>query len=110
MEGSMDINRARGLLAFALLGVTVAVEAGGVARATTPGKNGKIAFRRYLNDDHSMGVVFVAKADGTGAREATIRTARRTAPGSSSTRTRTTTTRRRRRSSRSAPTAPIAGS
>jgi TolB protein len=72
MEGSMDINRARGLLALALLGVTVAVEAGGVARATTPGKNGKIAFRRYLNDDHSMGVVFVAKADGTGAREVTL--------------------------------------
>jgi TolB protein len=71
MEGSMNTKRVGGLLALALLVVTVAAEAGGVAQATTPGKNGKIAFRRYLDEDHSTGVVFVANADGTEARQIT---------------------------------------
>jgi Tol biopolymer transport system component len=67
----MDIRRVRGLLALALLGVAVTAEVGSSAQATAPGKNGKITFRRYLNDDHSMGVVFVANADGTDARQVT---------------------------------------
>ena len=67
----MNTKRVGGLLALALLGVTVAADAGGVAHATMPGENGKIAFRRYLDDDRSMGVVFVANADGTGARRVT---------------------------------------
>ena len=67
----MDTRRVKGLLALALLAVAVMAEVGGGAQATTPGKNGKIAFRRYLNDDHSTGVVFVANADGTEARRVT---------------------------------------
>ena len=67
----MDIRRVRGLLALALLAVAVTAEVRDGAQATTPGKNGKIAFRRYLNDDHSMGVVFVANADATNARQVT---------------------------------------
>ena len=67
----MNIRRVSGLLALALLGVAVAAEVGGGAIATTPGENGKIAFRRYLDEDHSTGVVFVANADGTEARQVT---------------------------------------
>ena len=67
----MDTRRVSGLPALALLGVAVAAEVGGGAQATTPGTNGKIAFRRYLNDDKSMGVVVVANADGTEARQIT---------------------------------------
>ena len=67
----MNTKRVGGLLALALLVVTVAAEAGGVAQATTPGTNGKIAFRRYLDEDHTTGVVFVANADGTEARQVT---------------------------------------
>ena len=67
----MNTKRVGGLLALALLGVAVAAEAGGVAQATTPGENGKIAFRRYLDDDKSTGAVFVANADGTGVRQIT---------------------------------------
>ena len=42
-----------------------------VASATAPGKNGRIAFRRYFNDDHSWGAVFTIDASGTGQRQVT---------------------------------------
>jgi TolB protein len=69
----MKVRRAGGILALALLAVAAA-EVGGVAEdalATTPGQNGKIAFRRYLNDDHTWGAIFVSNADGTGAHQVT---------------------------------------
>src|SRR3954471_13607668 len=48
------------------------------APATAPGKNGQIAFRRYLGPDRTKGAIFVAAADGTGERRLT------TAPGKAS--------------------------
>ncbi len=39
------------------------------ASATTPGKNGRIAFRRYLNDEHTRGAIFTVNPDGSGERQ-----------------------------------------
>jgi Tol biopolymer transport system component len=41
------------------------------AVATTRGKNGRIAFRRYLNDDHTYGAIFSVNPDGSGERQMT---------------------------------------
>jgi TolB protein len=41
------------------------------AHATAPGKNGRIAFRRYYNADHTRGDIFTVKPDGTGERQVT---------------------------------------
>jgi Tol biopolymer transport system component len=41
------------------------------ALATAPGKNGLIAFRRYLGPDRTKGAIFVANRDGTGERQLT---------------------------------------
>lgn len=40
-----------------------------VASATTGGKNGRIAFRRYLNDQHTRGAIFTVNPDGSGERQ-----------------------------------------
>jgi Tol biopolymer transport system component len=48
-------------LAVALL---LAAVASVVANATAPGKNGRIAFRRYFNDAHSSSGIFTIDADG----------------------------------------------
>ena len=54
---------------LALVGVAGAVA---TADATTPGANGKIAFRRYFDPAHeSWGAVFTINPDGTGARQIT---------------------------------------
>jgi len=42
-----------------------------VALATVPGKNGRIAFRRYFNSDHTKGAIFTINADGSGERRVT---------------------------------------
>jgi TolB protein len=41
------------------------------AIATPPGKNGSIAFRRYLGPDRTKGAIFIAMPDGTGERQLT---------------------------------------
>ena len=41
------------------------------ARATFPGKNGRIAFRRYLNDAHTRAAIFTINPDGTGLLQLT---------------------------------------
>jgi TolB protein len=58
--------------------VTVAVIAAVVAsvttatsRATAPGKNGRIAFRRYFTADRTWGAVFTVNPDGTDVRQVT---------------------------------------
>jgi TolB protein len=68
MKGKQVRNPFVVVIALALLLI------GGVvseARATAPGKNGKIAFRRYLNGDHTWGALFVSESDGSGARQVT---------------------------------------
>jgi TolB protein len=51
--------------------VLTAAVAATASYATAPGKDGRIAFRRYFNDDHSWGAVFTINADGTGERQVT---------------------------------------
>ncbi len=41
------------------------------AGATSPGKNGRIAFRRYFNQAHTYGAIFTINPDGTGLRQVT---------------------------------------
>jgi hypothetical protein len=46
------------------------------ASATTPGKNERIAFRRYLNDEHTRAAISASSADGSASSsysELTIR-------------------------------------
>jgi TolB protein len=40
-------------------------------RATTPGQNGHIAFKRFLDSGHSTSAIFTIGADGTGERRVT---------------------------------------
>lgn len=56
------------------IAVIVAVAASvatATSRATAPGKNGRIAFRRYFTADHTWGAVFTVKPDGTDVRQVT---------------------------------------
>ena len=57
----------RRLIAPTALGVAaLAVLLGtGGAAAAAPAKNGKILFRRYLNEDHTRGDVFSIRPNGT---------------------------------------------
>jgi hypothetical protein len=42
------------------------------AGATFPARNGRIAFRRFLNDEQSWGAVFTINADGTDEQQITF--------------------------------------
>jgi Tol biopolymer transport system component len=53
--------------AAALVAVATAV----VAQATMPGKNGRIAFRRYFNDAHTSSGIFTIEADGSAEQTVT---------------------------------------
>jgi TolB protein len=61
------------IVAFKLLAVALAMLALAAApsHATAPGKNGRIAFRRYFDKDHTWGAVFTINAAGTGERQLT---------------------------------------
>jgi TolB protein len=65
----MSSTRMITLLLVAIAGASTI--AAGTARATPPGKNGQIVFRRYLNADHSAGALFVVNPDGSGLRQLT---------------------------------------
>jgi Tol biopolymer transport system component len=55
-----------------LLALVLAAAIGATASyATAPGKNGRIAFRRYFDKDHNWGAVFTVNANGTGERQVT---------------------------------------
>lgn len=43
------------------------------ADATAPGENGRIAFRRYFNDEQSLSAIFTIQPDGTGLVQLTHR-------------------------------------
>lgn len=61
----------RGLLVSALVCVGAMVSTALPAEATPDGENGPIAFRRYTNDDHTRGAIFLVRPDGTGDRQLT---------------------------------------
>ncbi|MDP9302405.1 MAG: hypothetical protein M3P43_16170, partial [Actinomycetota bacterium] len=58
-------------VAFAATALTTA----GVlpAHATAPGENGRIAFRVYFNEAHTLGSIFTVRPDGTGLIQVTHR-------------------------------------
>jgi len=56
------------LLSAVLLGL-LCITAG--ASATPPGKNGKLAFRRWFNPQHTWGAIFTANPDGSAVRQIT---------------------------------------
>ena len=63
-----------GASTLVLLGVLAAVGIGALvstAHATAPGKNGEIAFKRYLDTDRSTGAIFAADANGKDERQIT---------------------------------------
>jgi TolB protein len=62
------------ILALTLLGVVAAVGVGVLvsnAEATSPGKNGEIAFKRYLDGGRSTGAIFSIDANGKSERQIT---------------------------------------
>ena len=63
---STGLNGARAAVIGALA-ITAAVTA--TTLATTPGSDGQIAFRRWLNDDTSRSALFTINPDGTGVRQ-----------------------------------------
>jgi Tol biopolymer transport system component len=68
----MKARRTGRIVALALLAAAAVVEAGAQdAAATTPGKNGRLAFRRYFDVSQTWGAIFVSAADGTGALQIT---------------------------------------
>src|ERR671930_2332502 len=42
-----------------------------LAGATAPAKSGQIAFRRFFDDEHRRGAIFLVNPDGTGERQVT---------------------------------------
>jgi TolB protein len=64
------MNRSIAVAAAALTGSTVLLLAG-PALATAHGTNGRVAFRRYYNTDHTRGDIFTVRADGTAERQVT---------------------------------------
>ena len=63
----------KGLINFmvATIAASSMVLAAQPAHATAAGKNGRIAFRRYFNDDRTLGAVFTIRPNGTGVRQIT---------------------------------------
>jgi TolB protein len=61
----------RFMLVVVALGIVGAAAVAVPAGATVKGHNGKIAFRRFLNDDHSRGDIFTVRPNGTGIRRVT---------------------------------------
>src|SRR5438477_945145 len=57
------------LLVLASLAALAA--AASASHATAPGKNGRVAFRRWLDRDQTWGAIFTIDADGTGERQIT---------------------------------------
>lgn len=55
-------------IAAALVPLTIAVAP---SQATYPGKNGRIAFRRYFDSGHRLSAIFTINVDGSGERRVT---------------------------------------
>jgi dipeptidyl aminopeptidase/acylaminoacyl peptidase len=65
--------RRRTVLVVGAIGAAGAMLAVGAApsHATYGGKNGRIAFRRYFNNDHSLSAIYTINVDGTGEQRIT---------------------------------------
>jgi TolB protein len=70
VEGENSMRRSTTILTAVLTGSTVLLAAA-PAHATAHGKNGRIAFRRYYNADHTRGDIFTITAHGTRQRQVT---------------------------------------
>ena len=57
--------------AVAALGLAFTAVVAAPASATTPGQNGRIAFKGYLDADRSTGAIFTIRPDGTSVRQIT---------------------------------------
>ena len=66
------LSRSRTVAALAALGVMAALVTAGPAEATTPGDNGRIAFKGYLDSDRSTGAIFTIRPDGDRPRQVTF--------------------------------------
>lgn len=55
----------------AMVFVGLAATLAPAARATAPGKNGRIAFVRYFNEERTLGAIFTIRPDGTGLIQVT---------------------------------------
>ena len=64
------LTRSR-LIVFVTSVAVALLTAPAAALATAPGKNGQIAFRRYLGPDRTKGAIFVANRDGSAERQLT---------------------------------------
>ena len=75
MEGPTRERRtSRRLLVIVAISATTLMSAGVLqAHATAPGENGRIAFRRYFNDEQTLGAIFTIRPDGTGLVQLTHR-------------------------------------
>lgn len=62
------MRRFTGILSVVTL-TSLVLLAAAPTSATTSGKNGRIAFRRYLNDDHTRGAIFTVNPDGSGEQQ-----------------------------------------
>jgi TolB protein len=58
-------------LALIATAVTLVVAMSPLASATVHGRNGRIAFRQYLNNAQTHGAIFTINPDGTGLRQVT---------------------------------------
>jgi Tol biopolymer transport system component len=58
-------------IATAVLTTSTVLLAAAPAQGTAHGKNGRIAFRRYYNADHTRGDIFTIRRDGTAERQLT---------------------------------------
>ena len=63
---------ARGIAVLAALCLVSALAMAAPASATTPGKNGRIAFKGYLDADNITGAIFRVWPDGTHGRQITF--------------------------------------
>jgi TolB protein len=75
MDWTIRARRTSRRMGSTLAIVAVMLMTAGVlpARATTPGENGRIAFRRYFNDAQTRGAIFTIRPNGTGLIQVTHR-------------------------------------
>src|SRR4249919_878064 len=70
--GASRTARWRRILCVSTLVATAVVVPVVPAQATYDGDNGRIAFRRFLNEERTWGAVFTIRPNGTGERQVTF--------------------------------------